>query len=356
VVPPTPAPVVPPTQAPVVPPTQAPVVPPTPAPVVPPTQAPVAPPTQAPVVPPTPAPVVPPTQAPMTPAPITPAPVTPAPVSACGIPQFEGDWIKGNPQYPLKVGESQGAMFGGKEFMIVSGFWNNWSNVTKEVYKLDTTNPAASWVKQDDIISELGISHTGFTVVGQKFYVCGGYMGPNPGPSVAGCFVFDNTVAPGQGKQWTALPSLPEPRGGGSLLYIEEANSLLWAGGSVRVGWQVTDYGTAWLLDLNNVGAGWVQTTTKPFASNHLAFTKAKDALGKVRYYVMGGQLKGGEGRSELSDLVEFVYNPSGADSWIRRANMMITRGHASSSTHGYGCGFITAGGHTNGGGAVREF
>jgi len=229
----------------------------------------------------------------------------------------------------------------GNELLIVSGFVNSWAEVTKAVYKLDTTDPNAQWEQQDDIISQLGISHAGFAAVGQLFYICGGYMGPNPGPSVDGCFVFDNTVSPGGENQWSTLPSLPDTRGGGGLLYIEEANSLLWAGGSTREGWSVTDYGTSWLLDLDNLGqpgAGWIQTATKPFASNHLAFTTAKDGLGKKRYYVMGGQLKGDEGSSELNDLVEFVYNPNGVDEWIYRADMPIPRGHASSSTKAYGC------------------
>lgn len=140
------------------------------------------------------------------------------------------------------------------------------------------------------------------------------------------------------------------------MIYIEEANSLLWAGGSTRVGWQVTDSGRSWLLNLDDLENGWIETATKPFASNHLSFTRAKDGLGNWRYYVMGGQLKGDEGSSELSELVEFVYNPEGDDKWIQRADMPITRGHASSSTNKYGCGFIIAGGTSNDDGRVRDF
>jgi len=74
-------------------------------------------------------------------------------------------------------------MFENGEFLIASGFVNDWSIVTKNVYKLDTTVGSANWVRQDDIISPDGISHTGFAFVGQKFYVCGGYIGKNPGPN-----------------------------------------------------------------------------------------------------------------------------------------------------------------------------
>lgn len=36
------------------------------------------------------------------------------------------------------------------------------------------------------------------------------------------------------------------------------------------------------------------------------------------------------------------------SQSWIARADMPITRGHASSSTNAIGCGFIIAGGSSN--------
>jgi len=82
----------------------------------------------------------------------------------------------------MRLGESQGGMLG-HDFMVMSGFVKDWVHVTKEVYKLDTTDPDAEWVRQDDILYPDGVSHTGFAIVGQKFYVCGGYLGPTPGPN-----------------------------------------------------------------------------------------------------------------------------------------------------------------------------
>jgi len=137
------------------------------------------------------------------------------------------------------------------------------------------------------------------------------------------------------------------------MVYIEEANSLLYAGGAKRSGWSVTDKNDAWLLDLDNTSAGWVATTDIPIASNHLSFVKAKDGSGAWRYYFMGGQKKSAEGSSEIADLYEFIYKANGADQWIKRADMPIPRGHASSSTHRYGCGFIIAGGTENPGETV---
>jgi len=166
------------------------------------------------------------------------------------------------------------------------------------------------------------------------------------------CYVFDHQAS--AGNQWTALPSLPDGgRGGGGLGLIHEANSLVYAGGATRSGRDVNDKTDAWILNLGNLNAGWSATTNIPFASNHLSAVTAKDGSGAWRTYFMGGQVKDQEGSSENNYLYEFVYNPNGADQWVKRADMPITRGHASSSTRPYGCGFIIAGGTTNGGGQV---
>lgn len=51
------------------------------------------------------------------------------------VSQFEGGWTENNPDYPIQVAESQGGLIG-KDLLIVSGFANDRSEVTKEVWKL----------------------------------------------------------------------------------------------------------------------------------------------------------------------------------------------------------------------------
>ena len=69
----------------------------------------------------------------------------------------------------------------------------------------------------------------------------------------------------------------------------------MFAGGATRThDW--FDHHDAWLLDLNNMSAGWVATTDIPFASNHLSFVTAVDGSGASRVYFMGGQKKHDEG------------------------------------------------------------
>lgn len=134
------------------------------------------------------------------------------------------------------------------------------------------------------------------------------------------------------------------------MVYLEEANSLLVAGGATRDSWHLVDYSDAWLLDLGNTGAGWVATTDIPIAANHMSFTSAKDGNGNLRHYFMGGQEIEDEGKSEFDELFEYVH----PGQWIERATMPITRGHASESTRKYGCGFVIAGGTERWRGKVR--
>lgn len=47
----------------------------------------------------------------------------------------------------------------------------------KAVDKLDTMDPNADWVQQDDVLYPDGVSRTGFVIVGEKFCICGAYVG-----------------------------------------------------------------------------------------------------------------------------------------------------------------------------------
>ena len=60
-----------------------------------------------------------------------------------------------------------------------------------------------------------------------------------------------------------------------------------------------------------------------------------------------GGQCAQNEKTGNQPDNVELDYDKK---VWIRRANITNARGHASSSTVPYGCGFIMAGGAMNNG------
>ena len=235
----------------------------------------------------------------------------------------------------------------GSDLVIISGFKNGWNYVTKETYALDTSDPNAQWRRMDDLPASDGVTHSAFAVVGQKLYMCGGYLGGNPGPDIPDCFVYDHSVQPGTSGQWSTFQPLPEGRGGGGMIYDTNSNALLYAAGADRQkGTQVTfDPPTTWMYSFDNKSAGWVQKQDIPYVGNHISYVTAYDDNGKERHYFVGGQLSGDEFNSNLADHVEW---DAENEQWIKRQSMPFPRGHSASSTRAIGCGYITIAGAKN--------
>jgi len=241
----------------------------------------------------------------------------------------------------------------GNDFVIISGFRGSYRAATAENYALDTTNSNASWRRMDDLpeLQSQGITHGAFVVIGNKFYMCGGYLGGHPGPHIKTCLVYDHSIAPGSG-QWGYLPDLPEGRAGGGMIYDTNSNSLVYAGGAERPNpgssADAVDYRHTWKLDLGNLDAGWSEMTDIPFDSNHMSFVTASctmDGTLSERHFFVGGQVGENEYTGNNKDNYEYDVE---SDTWIKMRDMPYTRGHAASSTRAIGCGFLIAGGSTN--------
>jgi N-acetylneuraminic acid mutarotase len=235
----------------------------------------------------------------------------------------------------------------GKDLIIISGFKNGFYDVTAENYALDVSDPNAKWRRMDDLPVPDGITHAGFAVVGQKLYMCGGYLGGNPGPDIPDCFIYDHSVQPGTSGQWSTFEPLPEGRGGGGMIYDTKSNALIFAAGADREqGTQDTiDPPTTWMYDFDNKSAGWLQKQDIPYVGNHISFVTAYDGNGKERHYFAGGQIGGDEWTGNLDNNVEW---DAENEKWIERKPMPSTKGHAASSTRAIGCGYIMVGGSSN--------
>ena len=235
----------------------------------------------------------------------------------------------------------------GKDFVLVSGFSGGWGFATPKVYALDTSDPNANWRPMDDLPVYSGITHGAFVVVGNKYYMCGGYLGGHPGPHIKTCLVYDHSIQPGSG-QWSLLPDLPQGRAGGGLLYDTITNSLIFSAGAERPdpgNPHAEDYQHTWMLNLGNTGAGWEVKMDIPFLSNHMSYATVLDAQGKQRHICVGGQVGENEQTGNIADNYEYdVQN----NVWIKLKDMPFTRGHASSSTRAMGWGYWIAAGSTN--------
>lgn len=276
----------------------------------------------------------------------------------CGVPLFVGGWEPAK-QMPKPLAEAQGGVIG-NYFFVTCGFDTGFFQTTTDTYRRDLSKPDAEWEKQDDYPLDEGVTHGATVVIGDKFYICGGYLGGHPGPHIPNCFVFDNSVAPGQG-QWTALPDMPDGRGGGGLTYDSTLNKITYAGGAERPNadkeWYFTavytvDYLHAWSLDLGDPEAVWQVEPDIPYFGNHMGFVTALDKDSNEHHFYLGGQV----GDLEYTGNVDNNYEWDAMSAeWIEKAPLPFARGHASESTRPISCGFFQAGGSFNDYGVTRE-
>ena len=222
----------------------------------------------------------------------------------------------------------------------------NFSNTTKQVFAYDTYNDTAIWREMDEVPVAEGFHHAAYGLdEGNKtMYICGSYVGGSPYPHNGTCLKYVHTNP--KGEQWSFLPSLPDTgRGGGAFFFMKSSNSILYASGATRNVWEVTDHNNTWELYLDNLAAGWQTRPDTLYQGNHISHVSVWYE-GKQRHYMAGGQVRSNEANGNLDDHVEW---DNVNKQWIRRASMNIRRGHASTSTAPYGCGYLIAGGAIQG-------
>jgi hypothetical protein len=250
--------------------------------------------------------------------------------------------------YPLPIGEGQGLFLQKSSFTILAGFTGSFSNFTSKGFTYNVSDRSGSWKQLDDIPLATGLTHTGFTRIGENVVaMCGGYVGAHPGRATEKCLMFN--ISKPSGSQWVILPDIPGQRAGGGLWHDVLSNTLTFATGAVRPDpnpLHTYDRFDVWILDMANVSSGWKNTTNSPYGANHVGATTVW-YRGKQRHYILGGQH--GEMEAWTNQDVMFEWDVPNK-LWVPRARMLEGRGHFSSSTMPYnGCGFFIAGGRLNG-------
>jgi Kelch motif len=249
-------------------------------------------------------------------------------------------WTNFQPLYPLRVTEPMGLLVG-DDIVLFGGFYNGVANVTNRTYARSVSKVNDVWRRMDDLPLPGGLTHAAQVAIGNKVYLCGGYS-TYPGPHRTSCYVYDHAKAPGT-KQWSNFSSLPIGSAGAGMIYDAARNALFYAGG--RQSYNATDAGT---LDVTNTWKysfdrpGWVASTPIPYQANHQSAVTHTDAWGNQRHFFLGGQERLYECCRNRNATFEF--RPA-TETWVRRADMPLARGHATASTRAIGCGLIMAGG-----------
>jgi N-acetylneuraminic acid mutarotase len=230
--------------------------------------------------------------------------------------------------YPSGRAEALRAVVDGKLF-VFGGFGDDGPLTSNYVY-----DPASNvWTKRADMPRRL--THAGIAVDGHDIYVAGGYIGTGAtgwaqqfGTTEVWKYNVDSDT-------WTSFKALPKAVAGGGLVLL--GRDLHWVGGNNN---SRQDIGDHYILNLDNVNAGWQTSTPLPFGRSHLGVV----ALGG-KIYAVAGQF----GNDELLTTQKYVHvwDPANPSVWTRLADIPTAISHIASATIAYGNRIITMGGET---------
>lgn len=240
------------------------------------------------------------------------------------------------------VSEAQGRVVNGKLYSF-GGFDSQKSTFTpaKRAYVYnpltDTWSAIADLPYTPDGPGFGGVTHAGITTDGTDIYIAGGYTSDSSGTKqffgtkqVWKYLISQNA--------YTKMPDLPIKIAAGQLEYLD--GKLHYIGGTNSA--RTEDLGNHYVLDLNNVAAGWKTLASLPNPRNH-----AGSAVYKGKIYFIGGQ-HGQDSKLVTQKQVD-VYDPA-TNAWSRLADMPVPpgangRGHISSGIAVMGTRIIVLGG-----------
>ena len=189
---------------------------------------------------------------------------------------------------------------------------------TKEILAMtrsDVYDPAADrWSPVSDMPEP--ITHAGVAVDGRAVYFAGGFVGERAYEATDSVWKYDAGT-----NRWSAVTPLPEPRAAGALVRL--GRDLHYFGGTSAN--LTRDYGDHWVLDLDDVGAGWSDAAPLPNPRNHLAYAALN---GKA--YAIGGQHLKEERTGAVADVQ--AYDPA-TGRWSAVAGLPLARSHVHTAT-----------------------
>jgi N-acetylneuraminic acid mutarotase len=182
-----------------------------------------------------------------------------------------------------------------------------------------------------------GVTHAGITTDGTDVYIAGGYTSDSSGTKqIFGTkqvwkYIISQNV-------YTKMPDLPIKIAAGQLEYVN--GKLHYIGGTNSA--RTQDLGNHYVLDLNNLTAGWKTLASLPNPRNH-----AGSAVYEGKIYFIGGQH--GQDSKLVTQKETDVYDPA-TNTWTRLADMPVPsgangRGHISSGVVVMGNRIIVLGG-----------
>ncbi|MDX1991647.1 MAG: malectin domain-containing carbohydrate-binding protein [bacterium] len=246
--------------------------------------------------------------------------------------QTLGPWVQAASS-PANHIEGGTAAVNGKMYLF-TGFADN--SLTP-ANRLDVYNPETNvWetVAQPRAPMPIAASHIQAAVDGQYVWLAGGFVGRHPGPPTNQVWRYDTVT-----DMWAAGPPLPAPRASGAL--VVNGRNLHYIGGLSTN--RNTDYSTHWVLNLDNLPAGWRTAAPLPSPRNHFNGVVIDGII-----YVSGGQFRHDNNPQDVA--LVHAYN-SLTNTWVQKASMPTPRSHAEPGMFLMNDRIVVVGGRNNPGG-----
>jgi N-acetylneuraminic acid mutarotase len=191
-------------------------------------------------------------------------------------------------------------------------------------------NPVADqWTRLADVPAEL--THQAVAIDGNTIWSLGGTVGDSPGTVVDSVYLYDVTA-----NTWSTGPSLPAPRGGGQTVIL--GRNLHFFGGFLPD--RQTGSLDHWVMNLDNLAAGWSSLAAMPEPRNHFAGVGLN---GKI--YALGGATGHDTGPRDVAFV--HVYNPA-SNQWTQLASLPVAASHIETGTFVQDGRIFVTGGRSN--------
>ena len=177
-----------------------------------------------------------------------------------------------------------------------------------------------------------GATHMGWAEDGENIYIAAGYAADKSGNTqqFGARRVYRYNVAE---DDYTELPKLPIDRSAGALEFLND--KLYYIAGTNRA--RNEDQGDVFVLDLNDLDAGWGKLSPMPNPRHHIG-----SAIYDGKIYIFGGQKEHDEKLKPQDDVHR--YDPA-TDTWEQVTDMPKSFNHIHASVFTYGDMIYSIGG-----------